>query len=479
MPNGLRIAIAAALTIVLLGLPSILRAETRVALVIGNGDYVNATALPNPTNDASDMAGSLERLGFSVIKVLNGNFSEFRQAIRSFNVKVQGADIGLIYYAGHGMELAGENWLIPTDADLKTDFDVPNEAISLKTLMQSVSRANALGLVILDACRDNPMAVKMARSKLTRSVERGFARVEPTTNVLVAYAAKDGTTAKDGNGRNSPYTAALLKNLGTPGLEISSVFRRVRDEVLAETNRKQQPFVYGSLSSKAIYLGSAVAPPAPRPPPQKLTNPTESIWTTIRDSKDPRLFESFLTNFPDNTHSAEARTRLEGLSFANDCDRLTNSLVANDHSRTAGDDDDDAIKADKANRACKEAANRFPDVTRFVLQAGRVAQVRKEYADARALYEKAAASGDRYAMVDLGALYEFGRGGRLDYVEARRWYQKAADLGAKEAMESLSRLYDRGLGVRKNRQEARVWHHRAESLKAKEAKAAKEAKKDL
>jgi tetratricopeptide (TPR) repeat protein len=319
------------------------------------------------------------------------------------------------------------------------------------------------------------MAVKMARSKLTRSVERGFARVEPTTNVLVAYAAKDGTTAKDGTGRNSPYTAALLKNLATPGLEISSVFRRVRDDVLAETNRRQQPFVYGSLSSKAIYLGSAERPPAAQPTSQKLVNPTESIWATIKDSKDPRLFESYLTNFPDNTHTTEARTRLDGLSFANDCDRLTKSLVANDHSRTAGNDDA-AGRADKASRACKEATNRFPDVTRFVLQAGRVAQARKEYADARTLYEKAAASGDRYAMVDLGALYESGHGGRQDYAEARRWYQKAADLGTKEAMESLSRLYGRGLGVRKNGQEARAWHQRAESQKAKDAK---EAKKDL
>ena len=120
------------------------------------------------------------------------------------------------------MELGGENWLIPVDAELKTDRDLLSEAIGLKTILQSVSRAGALGLVILDSCRDNPFAAKMARTnKLTRSVDRGLARVEPTANVLVAYAAKDGTTATDGDGRNSPYTAALLRHLGTRGLEVS------------------------------------------------------------------------------------------------------------------------------------------------------------------------------------------------------------------------------------------------------------------
>src|SRR4029077_5796142 len=152
----------------------------------------------------------------------------------------------------------GENWLIPVDAELKADLDVASEAIGLKTLIQSVSRASGLGLVILDACRDTPFAAKMARSKLTRSVARGFARVEPTTNVLVAYAAKDGTTARDGNRRNSPYTTALLRNLEVPRLEVSFMFRNVRDEVMAATNRAQQPFVYGSPSGNP---GLSKSPP--------------------------------------------------------------------------------------------------------------------------------------------------------------------------------------------------------------------------
>jgi len=256
-------------------------AAARVALVIGNGEYRYTRPLPNPVNDANDIAGALEQLDFTVIRVLNGDFGKMREGIRAFNTEVEHADIGLIYYAGHGMELGGENYIIPVDAELKTDRDLMNEALGLKTILQSVSRAGALGLVILDSCRDNPFAAKMARTKLARSVDRGLARVEPTANVLVAYAAKDGTTATDGEGRNSPYTAALLKHLATRGLEVSFVFRKVRDDVMTATGRRQQPFVYGSLSSKAIYLrapdpaaeaaSAAAQPGAARPGVQPAT----------------------------------------------------------------------------------------------------------------------------------------------------------------------------------------------------------------
>jgi hypothetical protein len=155
---------------------------------------------------------------------------------------------------GHGMEVGGENWLIPTDAELRSDADVESEAVSLRSVNLQVAKARQLGLVILDACRNNPFASKMKRSLGTRAVERGLARTEPTDNVLVAYSARDGTTASDGTGRNSPFTTALLRNIETPGLEISFLFRRVRGDVMSATKREQQPFVYGSLSKEEIYL---------------------------------------------------------------------------------------------------------------------------------------------------------------------------------------------------------------------------------
>ncbi|SFI33327.1 caspase family protein [Bradyrhizobium sp. cf659] len=233
----------------------------RVALVIGNGAYSNVPALLNPPNDASDIAAALKRLGFTVSLATNANFDEMRRGLIALGRDAAGADMAAVYFAGHGMEINGENWLIPVDAALKRDTDAANEAISLQSVMLQVSNTTSLGLVILDACRDNPFAVRMSRSLATRAATMGgLGRIEPTGNVLVAYAARDGTTALDGDARNSPFAAALLRNIEAPGVEVTFMFRNVRDDVMEATRNQQQPFVYGSLSRKAIYL--AGPPPA-------------------------------------------------------------------------------------------------------------------------------------------------------------------------------------------------------------------------
>jgi hypothetical protein len=229
-------------------------AEQRVALVIGNGNYRKVPALPNPSNDAIEIGASLTRLGFSASRLTDATATEMRKGLIDFGRAAQGSEMAIIYYAGHGMEVGGENWLIPVDAALLSDTDAEQEAVSLRGAMLQAGKASKLGLVILDACRNNPFMAKMQRSSLTRAVTRGLVSVEPTDNLLVAYAAKDGTVANDGDDKHSPFTAALLHNLETPGLEINFLFRNVRDEVMASTNRQQQPFVYGSLSKEAIYL---------------------------------------------------------------------------------------------------------------------------------------------------------------------------------------------------------------------------------
>jgi hypothetical protein len=166
-------------------------AEKRVALIIGNGAYRNVTQLPNPRNDANDIATSLTRLNFSVNKVIDGTFDDMRRALLQFGRDAVGADMAVIYYSGHGMEIGGENWLIPVDAELLSDSDTENEAIPLKSAMLQAAHGSSLGLVILDACRNNPFAAKMQRSARYRSVDRGLVRVEPSENVLVAYAARE------------------------------------------------------------------------------------------------------------------------------------------------------------------------------------------------------------------------------------------------------------------------------------------------
>ena len=286
-------------------------AEERVALVIGNGTYQKVAALSNPPNDASDVAASLERLGFSVKKLLNAKFDDMRRGLLNFGRHAGGTEMAVVFFAGHGMEIGGENWLIPVDAELRNDTDAENEAISLKTVMLQVASARNLGLVILDSCRNNPFAAKMQRTIRVRAVSRGLARTEPLDNVLVAYAAKDGTTANDGTGRNSPFTAALLKNLETPGLEITFMFRNIRDDVMAATIREQQPFVYGSLSKEAIFF---------KPPVLSTITPVPSadevFWNAIKDSNVHTLFDEFVRKFPASLHAADARRRAEELKKA-------------------------------------------------------------------------------------------------------------------------------------------------------------------
>jgi hypothetical protein len=291
-------------------------------LVIGNGAYQRVPALPNPPRDAADTARALERLDFKVTQLNNATAADMRKALVEFGRAAEGSMMAVVFYAGHGMEAGGDNWLIPTDAELRSDTDVESEAVSLRSVSLQVSKARQLGLIILDACRNNPFEAKMKRSLSTRAMARGLAPIEPTDNVLIAYAARDGTTASDGDGRNSPFTTALLRYIETPGLEISFLFRRIRDDVMAATQREQQPFVYGSLSKEEIYLkapAASVSPIANVSTPPALNQTTaasaedELFWQAIKTSTVAGLYEEFLSRYPKCNHVAEARERIKDI----------------------------------------------------------------------------------------------------------------------------------------------------------------------
>lgn len=244
-------------------------AESRTALVVGNGRYVGVSTLPNPTRDAESVAQALQRNGYDVTLIKDGTLHAIKAAISHFSEAASRSDIALFYYAGHGVESQGENWLIPVDFKIAEKNEIANATINLRSITSDASKASTLGLIILDACRDNPFvappiapaaAVEQSGRKITsRSLGKGLAPVVPIENVFVAFAAKDGTVANDGNGEHSPFTDALLRHVERRGLEISSLFRIVRDEVVAVTNGTQQPFVYGSLPNRPIYLAH---PPA-------------------------------------------------------------------------------------------------------------------------------------------------------------------------------------------------------------------------
>jgi len=223
--------------------------DRRVALVVGNSAYTAVPALPNPQRDAAAVAQTLRALGFQTVALENNLTREgIFNALRTFASQAEQADWAIVYYAGHGIEMGGTNYLIPIDAKLATDRDVEFEAIPLDKVMSAVDGAKKLRLVLLDACRDNPFANQMRRSIASRSIGRGLAEVEPDAGTLVVYAAKHGETALDGDGTNSPFVTALINRLKIPGLEVRRLFDLVRDDVMAATNRHQQPFSYGSVS---------------------------------------------------------------------------------------------------------------------------------------------------------------------------------------------------------------------------------------
>ncbi len=235
-------------------------ASKRVALVIGNSAYESVEALRNPATDAQAVAGILKRIGFnSVTLALDVAKSAMDRALADFAELSEGAEIAVLYYSGHGIEVEGKNYLIPVDASLKRARYVAFEATSLSSVMDAMEGAKKLRLVILDACRSNPFRGRMMSTGSKRSVGSGLAVVAPGSNTLVAYAAREGTTADDGVGKHSPFTAALLSHIEAPGVEVRRLFGKVRDDVLAATGNRQEPFTYGSMGGEALFLKSGAS----------------------------------------------------------------------------------------------------------------------------------------------------------------------------------------------------------------------------
>ena len=231
-------------------------AEQRIALVVGIGAYAHAPELPNPRNDAQAMAGALRGMGFTVEEKYDLDNRGMAEALRGFGIRAAQADVALLYFAGHGMQVGGTNFLIPADARLERERDLVYEALPLNLPMGELAQARKLGILILDACRNNPFADRLVRSGTKRTeVHSGFARIDDTpTDTLVAMATRADAVAEDGTGDHSPYTASLLKNFEVPGLELSLFFRRVRDDVMQLTQGRQEPYLYGSLGAAPFYF---------------------------------------------------------------------------------------------------------------------------------------------------------------------------------------------------------------------------------
>jgi uncharacterized caspase-like protein len=290
---GLRALILAA--IVFLTLSAEAHANKRVALVIGNSTYQNVPQLPNPSRDAASIAQMLRGAGFDVVDIQqNAGNLDFKRAIRRFDELARDSDVAVVYYAGHGIEIGGVNYMVPVDAKLASDLDAQDEAITLDRIVQAVDSAKQLRLVILDACRDNPFVSTMKRQRTAslRGMSGGLGKVEPTSSgTLIAYAAKAGSTADDGLGEHSPFTVALLRHLTLPGLDIRLALGRVRDEVMKITNQRQEPYVYGSLGGATVALVSTPETPAPQAVVAAPAAPTAPVDPNSAARRDYEYFE--------------------------------------------------------------------------------------------------------------------------------------------------------------------------------------------
>jgi uncharacterized caspase-like protein len=349
-------------------------AEKRVALVIGNSTYQNVAPLANPVNDGTVMASTLKDAGFDVVDFRRDlPAAETRRVLRDFADRVRDADIAVVYYAGHGIEVDGANYLIPVDARLERDTDVYDEAFSLDRVLIAVEPARKLRLVILDACRDNPFAKTMKRTVASRAIGQGLAKVEPTSpNVLIAYSAKAGSTAADGDGKNSPFTIALSKHLTTPGLDVRRAFGYVRDDVLKSTANRQEPFVYGSLGGEDVPLVPAPARAAPPPAAAPVANPQADIrrdYELALQIGNKSALSAFLAQYPDGFYANLARLQLEKISAEETRVAATDKARAAEQERARLA----AEGAQKAQQAKAEAAARVAEQARIAAEKAKQA----------------------------------------------------------------------------------------------------------
>ena len=325
-------ALAAFLVFVALPGPAAADTDKRVALVIGNGAYKTAPQLDNPPLDAKAVAASLKRLGFQVIEGYDLTMAQMRTTVGQFSAALPDAKAAIVYYAGHGVSVDEENYLLPTDIVLRSPADLDFGAISISLILKQMKREDRVNVVILDACRDNPFAADLARS-VTRSVVgvRGLSRVDGdlARGTLIAFASDPKSTALDGlPGEHSPFTKALIDHLEDPAVSIDTVMNRVRSEVWETTKNKQLPWVNTSIigefslnpqavtTTAVASLGPSAASPAPSPAPGDKFSQENLIWESAQHSNLAGDYQAYLDAYPNGVFAPMAKNRIASLTAA-------------------------------------------------------------------------------------------------------------------------------------------------------------------
>ncbi len=453
------------------------QAETRVALVIGNSNYA-AQRLKNPRNDAALMARTLAGVGFEVMTLMDASAADMRSAITEFGRRLQAPDtVALFYYAGHGVQAAGDNYLIPIGADISKAGDVASKAIALQSVFKTMQRTQArLNIVILDACRDNPFEAGGT------AAPDGLAPVVAPSGTIIGYATAPGQVAQDGAGLDSPYTAALAANIPSAGVTLEQVFRAARRQVLDVTGNTQTPWEHSSLTSEFYFKPKTVEPETSErrgtgDAPADLRLAEIEAWEAIKASHDPELFKAHVARFPEGLFVELAAVRLANLA-AMRAQTPWNWMMTGAIDRDAGTAAavtayEKAVQLDARSASATDlqsAAKLYAEAAAEGLPAAMFSLARaydkgrgvaKDLETAAHWYGLAADKDHAAAMAALGTMQEFGEGTASNLASALRLYQLAADAGDPSGQTSLGYLYAQGKGVVRDASKARQLYEQA------------------
>ena len=444
--------------------PANAKPEKRVALVIGNSDY-EVSPLRNPLNDATDVAQVLsDKLGFDTTLVIDADQADMQNAIRDFSQDIKTADVRLFYYAGHGVSVDGQNYMIPIGASISNEDEVQWEAIDTSLVLNSLEKYNTgANLMILDACRDNPLP------KSTRSGSRGLSKIHAPVGSLILYATAPGQVALDGEGRNGTFTKYLLRSLAAPDVHIGDLALDVRVAVMQETNNQQVPWSESSLTRRIYLAGKTDEPIADQQAEENiLVSDTGEASAEVTSESVTEQYITDPASSSDDASAIEVSADQQGyessivdayLSAAEAGDAIAQASLGYiyDVGRSVTEDDAEAYRW--YSRAVEQS-----ELDAMVNLAGlylRGEGVERDAKRAYLLNNTAAQAGNATAQRNLGVLYQYGEGVEQDYAAARIWFEKAAEQGQTRAYVDLGDLYSRGLGISKNEEVAFAWYLKA------------------
>lgn len=497
MPSLLR-ACFLLLAVLLLGPASGWAQETdeqRVALIIGNSNYERITSLDNPGNDAQDITVALEGLGFQVFLGLDASADDMLRLTNDFSKAIETADVSLFYFAGHGFQVGGQNYLVPTDARIAQVSDIQDQTIRLTTVLDRMEQAPGIKFVFLDACRNDPFEGAVSTGS------EGLARVGNAQDFLISFATQPDNVAYDGTGRNSFFTEALLSHIYTPGMDINDLMINVRKDVLAATGGRQIPWENSSLTRQfrfdprpntvsaetllwqvaanagdpqlmALYAerypegahveqvmafldpsidGNAILSRDYAPEEQDAEQ--ERLWQLARRSRMRPLVQFYIDQYPDGFYAREARRLIATLPSENEADagRICERLATHPRDATAKTSGVPFAKLRKnafnAVQACQAARSASPDLPHYTALLARATIAAGDVQEAIYLYREAADRGDLRAIVSLGLMTETGRGVPANLEEALRLFEKAADAGSPDGKINLAYALFNGAGI--------------------------------